>query len=453
MRHLNCNIGAKFCNAEQIKCNIGGKMLEKEKITQPVSDLNTQCRRWFITINNPFGTDVPEVDINNTDLPIKEDYYNLSYINDGNLDYFDFKYVEICHTDMSNFTEEKFIVKRPFFKNIECVKSYFENLEHFKYYMFQVEKGIDEETEHIQGTIFFNVGKRFQTFKSYLPTAHIEKVKGTNTQVRYYCSKSDTRIDGPFEFGQFAEERERTDVRDFVSLVQAGASKSELSRLYPHLYVRERNKIDSITADTYEEYGYRLRDIDVTYIYGDSGVGKTTYVRRKIGLKDTFFVHSYDNAMFTNYKYQDNIVLDEFAGQMKLQTLNQLLDTKPFEMRGLGCLKYATFHHIYIISNYKPTELYRQIQEDNPKIFQSFNRRLHNILFMDDKGNVRIERETIWEDCDNDIDKEQGLCKQILKTMQYDKYGNAYTIFDRHADSAEQLMIPVDEDDPVNSLF
>lgn len=432
---------------------MGSKMLEKEKITQQVTDLNTQCRRWFITINNPFGTDIEEIDIDNTDLPVKEDYYNLSYINDGNLEYFDFKYVEIDRTDMSTFEEERFIVKRPFFKNLDCVKAYFESLEHFKYYMFQVEKGEEEETEHIQGTIFFNVGKRFQTFKSYLPTAHIEKVKGSNTQVRDYCSKSDTRILGPFEFGQFAEERERTDVKDFVSLVQAGASKAELSKLYPHLYVRECNKIDAIKADTFENYQYTCRDVDVTYIYGDSGVGKSTYIRRKIGLKDTFFVHSYDNAMFTNYKYQNNLVLDEFAGQMKIQTLNQLLDVMPFEMRGLGTLKYATFHHVYIISNYKPTELYKQIQEDEPKIFQSFNRRLHKIIYVDDNGQEKIERETFWEDCDNEIDIEQGLTKQISKTIQYDNYGRGHLIYDRNSMNVEQMLIPLDPDDPINNLF
>ena len=420
---------------------------------QTASEVSSQSRRWVFTINNPLGTDVEEIDIKNTDLEIKEDYYDLSVLSLSEFkECFIYKYVPITFKSEEDFTEETFIVKRPFFKSIELAQTYFERLEHFKYCIFQLERG-ENGTEHFQGALIFSIGKRFKNVKRYLPTAHLEKARGSNSQMRDYCSKEDTRVEGPFELGEFAEERDRTDIKDFIRLVQSGATKQDLSRLYPNLYIKERNKIENIKADNYEDYEYRCRDVDVTYIYGDSGVGKSTYIRRKIGLKNTFFVHSYDNAMFTNYKYQDNLVLDEFAGQMKIQTLNQLLDVMPFEMRGLGCLKYATFHHVYIISNYKPVELYKQIQEDEPRIFQSFNRRLHKIIYVDENGIEKVERETIWEDCDNQIDIEQGLTKQISKTIQYDKYGLSYTLYDRHQVSGEQLLIPLDEDDPINDLF
>ena len=42
----------------------------------------TQSRRWVFTINNPFGTDIEEIDINKADLPIKEDYYKSSVVQD-----------------------------------------------------------------------------------------------------------------------------------------------------------------------------------------------------------------------------------------------------------------------------------------------------------------------------------------------------------------------------------
>jgi len=447
----NCNISAKtvtFTIKILKNCNIGGRMLEEKKITQAVKDENTQCRRWFFTINNPFGTDIEQVDIDNTDLELKEDYYNLSYIKDDlNLDLFEFKYVEIDYTDKEDFTHKKFIVKRPFFKSIESVQTYFERLEHLKYYIFQIEKGEEEETEHIQASIFFNVGKRFKTIKSYLPTAHIEQVKGTNSQVRDYCSKTETRISGPYEYGNFAEERERTDIKDFVNLVQSGMSSVELSKLYPHLYLRERNKLDMVKSDIFDEYAYRLRDVEVTFIYGESGVEKTSTIRREIGLKDTFFVNSYDNSIFTNYKYQKNLVLDEFDSQLRLQTINQMLDILPFQMRGLNCLKYAVFDKVYIISNKKLTDLYKDIQEkeDGAKMFKTFDRRIHNIFYVDGDGNWHKERETVWEPCTNEKDIEQGLTKQISKVINYNKFGQAVIGYDRH--HQEQVLMTISDDE------
>lgn len=399
-----------------------------ESVSKKVPD---QARRWCFTINNPLGTGIEEVDISKTDLEIKEDYYNLSYLQD-NLEYFTFKYVLYETEDEEDALNTKqFIVKRPFFKSLEAFREYLTHLEHFKYSIFQYEVGASG-TPHFQGFIIFTIAKRFTTIKSYLPFGHFEKCKGSNAQNRAYCSKSETKISGPYEDGEFAEERARTDVSEFINLVQSGAKKTELAKLSGNLYLKERNKIEQIYADVFEDYSCRCRDVEVTYIYGDSGIGKSTYVRRKIGLVDTFFVHKYDNSMFTNYKYQNNLVLDEFAGQIDIQALNQMLDVMPFEMRGLNCLKYGAFHNVYIISNYKPTELYKDIRKNEPKIFKSFMRRLHTILRIDEFGVEHIERETEWEPCTNEIDISQGLTKQIKLTYEIAPNGIRKVIFDRY---------------------
>lgn len=429
----------------------------KELDELEVKTTSNQARRWCFTINNPLGIGIEEIDITKTDLEIKEDYYNLSYLQD-NLDYFNFKYVLYESPDEEDALNTKqFIVKRPFFKSIEAFREYLTNLEHWKYSIFQYEKG-ESGTPHFQGFLIFKIAKRFSTMKLYFPFAHFEKCKGSSAENREYCSKSDTKISGPYEDGEFAEERARTDVSEFLNLVQSGASKKDLAKLSGHLYLKERTKIEQIYADTFEDYATQCRDVDVTYIYGDSGVGKSTYIRRKIGLKNTFFVHKYDNSMFTNYKYQDNIVLDEFKGQIPIQDLNQMLDVMPIEMRGLNCLKYGAYHHVYIISNYMPTELYQDTKEKEPKIFKSFMRRLHKISCVDENGFERVERDTEWEECTNEIDREQGLTKQIKRMYEYDKYGNEKEIYNRYHPVQQQVPIdiPVEMnlyDDKGNLLF
>ncbi|MDD4110931.1 MAG: hypothetical protein PHS54_05230 [Clostridia bacterium] len=62
----------------------------------------------------------------------------------------------------------------------EELKRYIENLEHFKYCMFQREKGSETGTEHIQAFIIFSIGKRLETVKNYFPRAHLEQVNCRN---------------------------------------------------------------------------------------------------------------------------------------------------------------------------------------------------------------------------------------------------------------------------------
>lgn len=415
-----------------------------------LDDKNSQSRRWVFTINNPFGMDIEDIDITKTDVPVKEDYYSKSVMQDlADTQCFDFKYVQIS-IKKDEFEKEDFIVLRPFFKDMQSAERYFEGLEHLRYCVFQLEQG-ENGTKHFQGGVFFNIGKRFRTIKQYIPFGHIEKAKGSNSQVRDYCTKKETRISEPIEIGQFAEERERTDIRDFVQLAQSGVSKSELSRLYPTLYLKERNKIDKVYADTYERFSELCRDVDVTFIYGASGVGKTTMLRRKLGLKNMFIVDNYDNSAFTYYNYQDNLVLDEFASNFKLQTMNRLLDVVPFQMRGLGSVKYASFHHVYIVSNFKLTELYQDIKRVDFRLWQTFNRRIHRIIRVDKDGVEHVERDTEWEDNTNPIDCEQGLTRQIKRVWEIDQYGNKLTLFDRYKNidlqEVKNIDIPFVEED------
>lgn len=423
--------------------------------TEQQISLSTQARRWVFTINNPLGENIEEVDISKTDIPIKKDYYSSSVMQDlEESGCFYFKYV-LTKIQTDDFTEKEYIIRRPFFKNIDNAISYFQNIEHFKYCIFQLEKGEEEHTPHLQGFISFVVGKRFLTLKNLLPFAHIEKAKGSNTQCRDYCSKKETRVEGPFEFGKFAEERERTDIKEFVELIKAGTSQEELLNLYPMLFLKELNKINSVYAVNYERYKYICRDMNVTYIYGNSGVGKTTTVRRMLGLKNSFWVHHYDNSMWTNYNFQDNVVFDEFTGRIPISQMNMLLNVEPIELRGLNCAKYGAYHNVYIISNYSPKELYNEVQQSHPTIFNTFYRRLNTIIHVDINGKWNYERITEWEENTDEVDKEQGLTKMTSKVYEFDSYGNKILVYDRHKKIPELQEIdksPFDEIDNNGNL-
>lgn len=69
-----------------------------------------------------------------------------------------------------------------------------------QYSIYQVEKG-KEGTVHIQGYVELKQASRLTGIKKLFPRAHIERRLGTQQQAIEYCSKEDTRIEGPFEYG------------------------------------------------------------------------------------------------------------------------------------------------------------------------------------------------------------------------------------------------------------
>jgi hypothetical protein len=122
-----------------------------------------QSRRWIVVINNAFfaDDDKTEIDITNTTLPLRLDYYNLSYQKqDDNKRLFDSKYV----------VHENTVVERPYFKNLESLHEYYKNLDDVKYAVYNYEQGDEKQTKHIQSFVIFKFGKRFETMKGYFPT-------------------------------------------------------------------------------------------------------------------------------------------------------------------------------------------------------------------------------------------------------------------------------------------
>ena len=277
---------------------------------------------------------------------------------------------------------------------------YVKNLEHFKYCIFQREKGHECETEHFQVFIIFSIAKRFSTIKNYFPTAHIEETKGTNAQCRDYCSKSDTRVSGPYEIGEFAEQRARTDISNYLEMVRLGATDDELSKMFPNLYLSNINK-NAVIRGKYLESKFlnKLRDIEVTYIYGKPGSGKTSYIYNNYEFIDVYNVPTYDYTAFDNYNCEDVLLLDEFTGQWSVQYMNKLIDRYPLRLRARFANKVACYTKVYIISNYKLSDLYKTEQNENLDIYNSFKRRIKNILRIEHGGKIIKERENFNDIC------------------------------------------------------
>jgi len=86
----------------------------------------------------------------------------------------------------------------------EWLKALFTNAK-AKYVCGQLEKG-EEGTPHIQYFINFDNSQRLSYLKKLCPRSHFEEVK-INNGAHDYCMKEDTRLEGPYEFGEKPRQR------------------------------------------------------------------------------------------------------------------------------------------------------------------------------------------------------------------------------------------------------
>lgn len=426
-----------------------------EEIEKFEKEQSNQSRRWVFTINNPLGTDYEDIDISKTNIPYKEDYYSKDIMNEfEESGYFIFKNIKVLIKE-DDFTKSELIIRRPFFKSIDSAIDYFKSLEHFKYCIFSLEQGKEEETPHFQGFITFGIGKRFATIKKYLPFAHIEQARGSNAECRDYCKKSDTHVAGPFEIGEFVEQRARTDKSNFIQLIHSGITNSELAKLDSNLYLStSQSKIEAIRADAHEIYRRICRNVVVTYIYGPPRVGKTSSIFKKYGLENVFTIDNYGDFQFNGYNYENVLLMDEFNSQVRpITKLNKLLEPFPLKLNIKGGYVYSAYEKIYIVSNSSLDRMYVNDKKENYMQYLAFISRIDNIIRFDKDGNTHYEKRTEWEDIPEDKIEFPGLTKRKSKVFTYDEYGNEIKTYDLHnsvpgLQEVKNIDLPfVDEDE------
>ncbi|MDR0752376.1 MAG: hypothetical protein LBF12_07370 [Christensenellaceae bacterium] len=141
------------------------------------------------------------------------------------------------------------------------------------------------------------------------------------------------------------------------------------------------DKIEKFRQDILQEqYGSKFREVKVTYIYGITRLGKTTYVYDKYPIKDICRVNDYKVGTFENYHSQKVLVLDEFTGLLSIAFMNNLLDRYPLELPARFSNRTACFTEVYIISNLPLSALYTETQNAQPEVYKAFTSRIHEII-------------------------------------------------------------------------
>jgi len=176
-----------------------------------------------------------------------------------------------------------------------------------------------------------------------------------------------------------ADDKKQTNTEKFFNRLYENATNMELQKEFPTLYAQYGvDKIEKFRQDyVKEKYGNDDRDVKVTYVYGETRLGKTTFVRDRHDKKDICRVTNYKTGTFESYNAHKVLVLDEFTGKLDIDFINNLLDRLPLELPARYSNRTACFTDIYIISNLPMSELYKDAPTEVRKAFVS---RFHNII-------------------------------------------------------------------------
>ncbi len=251
-----------------------------------------------------------------------------------------------------------------------------------RYLVFQEEKCPETDRTHLQGYAQFKTPVRFAAFKRWLgdESAHVEQAKGSAQQNRDYCTKEDTRVDGPFEVGEFcAGAGQRTDLEGLKEALDSGANKRALWESQFPTMVRYHRAVDA----------YRLakasniaRDPpEVTVYWGPTGTGKTRRVHHETG-GNHFTVDIPDrggSCWFDGYDGQEAVLIDDYGGEYNIHFLKRLLDRYNMNVQVKGGYTAWSPKHIYITSNMDPDYWYR---DASPADRAAVRRRLAHIYHM-----------------------------------------------------------------------
>lgn len=273
------------------------------------------------------------------------------------------------------------------------------------YWCMADEEG-QEETYHTHLFTIYENPVMFKTMKNRFPVAHIEVPQwGTNTENYAYIRKEGAKYHkdekGHYEYTDaqgkvhigtnFADtfeesgdlppdgrQGDRNDLKTLYRLIASGADNAQILNEHPE-YLRDISHIDR-TRQTILEERYRnvFRQMDVTYISGPTGAGKTRSVKEGCGYANCYSVSDYKHP-FDSYRGQNVILFDEFHTSLPLNNMLQYLDGYPLELPCRYANKQACYTQAYIVSNLPLERQYVTEQREKAETWAALLRRINRV--------------------------------------------------------------------------
>lgn len=285
--------------------------------------------------------------------------------------------------------------------------------EHLMFGVWQLEVG-ESGTTHYQGYFEFKKPQRMTMVKRLLgdETVHCEKRKGSQKQAYDYCTKEDSRVEGPYKFGEAKlsdGQGKRSD------LVRAAEDACDLKRPMvdvildnPAVAMRYSKGLSLMRAAAAAKAhrdrpaSAEGRQVSCVVYWGSTGVGKT---RKAMEEKDVFVLPAKEGksaTWFDGYMGQKVLVVDEFTPEcLSWDLLLRICDRYPLQVPIKGGFVSAEWTKVIITSNLHPSKWYARAD------YGPLMRRLNQIIEMKKAipaNQGELEPEPVWADEEEIID-------------------------------------------------
>lgn len=234
-----------------------------------------------------------------------------------------------------------------------------------KYAVYQRESCPTTRRPHWQGYVELTRPQRKSGVQRLLgdPVASVRVAGGTREQNYTYCTKPDTRLDGPFVLGEDSSSGQgrRSDLESVVALVKSGGGLDELYERHGVAMVKYTRGISALLAHYRRPSTLRANPRHVYVHWGPTGSGKTRDVYDSTPLSELWRapISVNSNQWFDGYVGQRVALFDDFDGRHPSIThMLQVTDRYPLDVPVKGGHVAWNPDVIYITTNIPFEEWY-----------------------------------------------------------------------------------------------
>lgn len=233
-----------------------------------------------------------------------------------------------------------------------------DNMEQVEYLIVQEERG-EEGTVHYQGFMIMKTKKRMTWLKRNMnERAHWEKTRGTDKQAAAYCKKDDTHVPGGLRFESGCLPKDKKDKEK-----EAAELLEEIKRNYkrpadiPADLLMEQNFVSAYKLLTADVLGPYRPNLKIITLVGPPGCGKS-YLINNLFPQCARLIMGNAGHWWQNPCNKVGVI-EEFAGQIPLQKMLNMLDPYPQSLEVKGGTRPCLFEVIFITSNSCPEDWYK----------------------------------------------------------------------------------------------
>lgn len=208
----------------------------------------------------------------------------------------------------------------------------------------------DTGKQHYQTFFQLKTKRSLQQLKLIIPTAHIERVRGSTEENQIYCMK-----DGAFtQYGQVKDrpgQGHRTDIESFVEDAKV-LDRRSMWETHAAQMVRYARAYDDVSSTFAQP---RANGSTIFWIFGPPGTGKSSYVTQKYPAR---YAKDPADHWWPGYTQQETVVIDELTSAIPFSTLLKIGDPGVLTVPTKGGHTVFSATRVFITTNLEPQNIY-----------------------------------------------------------------------------------------------